>query len=320
LFNYFIRRLLLNVLVLWFVASLVFVSSNALPSDFAEKRVASINATMVDQTEAIALARKELGLDKPLWRQYVRFMTELSQGDLGTSYETGRSTWAEVGQRLPSTLELGGAIVFIAFVSSIPIGVISAVKQDTWIDYSLRLFSILGVAMPVFVVAIILALVVVKFDLFTIDFVGSPHLWTDPSAAIKLYAVPAIAGGISGGAGIMRILRSEMLEVMREDYIRTARAKGMPEGRVWYTHAMKNAMLPVLTIMGLTVGGMVGGQIILESMFNIQGVGRYLLTSLITRDFPPFQGTVLIIGFVIVSVNLAVDMAYAWLDPRIRYT
>ncbi len=317
--NYIIRRLLLNVLVLWFVASLVFVATNALPSDFAEKRIAS-GSSLTDQSEAIKFARKELGLDKPLWYQYGKFIGQLARGDLGTSYETSKSTWSEVGRRLPSTLELGSLIVLISFSLSIPIGILSAVKQDTWVDYVLRTFSILGLAMPVFFVALLLALFVVRFSLFEIDVVGRPHFWTDPEAAAKLYIVPAAAGGISGGAGIMRILRSQMLEVMRQDYIRTARAKGLHDSRVWIRHAMKNAMLPVLTVMGLTISGIVGGQIILENMFNIQGVGRFLFTSLNTRDFPPFQGTVLLIGFVIVTTNLAVDVVYAWIDPRIRYT
>ncbi len=317
--NYIIRRLLLNVLVLWFVASLVFVATHALPSDYAQKRVAA-SLDLTDQSAAIEFARKELGLDKPLWEQYLLFMGDLARGDLGTSYETNKSTWSELKDRLPSTLELGGLIVLVSFGLSIPIGVISAVKQNTWIDYVLRGFSILGVSMPVFFVAMLGSLFVVKLGLFKIDVVGDPHFWTDPVGAAKLYVIPALAGGISGGAGIMRILRSQMLEVMRQDYIRTARAKGLMDTKIWIRHAMKNAMLPVLTVMGLTLSGIVGGQIILESMFNIQGVGRFLFTSLNTRDFPPFQGTVLIIGFVVVTMNLVVDIIYAQIDPRIRYS
>jgi peptide/nickel transport system permease protein len=194
------------------------------------------------------------------------------------------------------------------------------VKQDTWVDYVLRGFSILGVASPVFFIAILMTLVVLKFDLFRIDIVGAPHFWTDPIGAAKLYLIPTIAGGISGGAGIMRLLRSQMLEVMRNDYIRTARAKGLRERTIWIDHAMKNAALPVLTVMGLTIANVVSGQIILENMFNIDGVGRYLFTRLLIRDFPPFQGIVLVIAAVIVTTNLFVDIAYAWLDPRIRYT
>ncbi|MBA4180408.1 MAG: hypothetical protein C0506_07460 [Anaerolinea sp.] len=317
--NYIIRRLLLNTLVLWFVASLVFVGTHALPSDFAEKRLAS-TFTGVDQTESIANARRDLGLDRPLGRQYIDFMGELVRLDLGTSLETQQSTWSELRRRVPTTLELGSIIVLVSFSLSIPIGVISAAKQNTWIDFLLRAVSIFGVSMPVFFVAILLSLTVVRFELFTIDVVGHPHFWTDPAGAAKLYVIPAVAGGIAGGAGIMRILRSQMLEVMRQDYIRTARAKGLHDSRIWIRHALKNAMLPVLTVMGLTISGIVGGQIILETMFNIDGVGRYLFSRLNARDFPPFQGTVLIIGFIIVTVNLAVDLTYAWIDPRIRYT
>lgn len=317
--NYIIRRLLLNVLVLWFVASLVFLGTHALPSDFAQMRIAS-TFTGSTQAEAIVQARHELGLDKPLWRQYVTFMGELSRGNLGESYETKVSTWGELRTRVPASIELGTLIVLVSFAISIPVGVISAVKQNTWADYLLRGVAILGVAMPVFVVAIFLSLFVVRFSLFKIDVVGHPHLWSEPAAAAKLYVIPALAGGLAGGAGIMRILRSQMLEVMRQDYIRTARAKGLQDRTVWLRHALKNAMLPVVTVMGLTIAGIVGGQIILESMFNIDGVGRYLFNRLNLRDFPPFQGTVLLISFVVVTMNLGVDVIYAWLDPRIRYS
>jgi peptide/nickel transport system permease protein len=172
----------------------------------------------------------------------------------------------------------------------------------------------------VFFVAILMSLVVLKFDLFTVDIVGSPHMWSEPGAAIKLYAIPVIAGGIAGAGGTMRLLRSQMLEVMRQDYIRTARAKGLKDRTVFIKHALKNAMLPVLTVMGLTISGIVGGQVILEAMFDIDGVGRYLLRRLTERDFPPFQGTVFLIAFVVVTMNLVVDICYAWLDPRIKYT
>ena len=317
--NYIIRRILLNFLVLWIVATLVFVTTDLLPSDFAEKQVAS-NLELTDNSAALKEARRLLGLDKPLWQRYIIFITDLVTLDLGTSYETGRSTWSELGERVPTTLELGLMIALLSFSVSIPIGVLSAVKQNTWVDYFLRSLSILALAMPVLFVALIMLLIVISFELWQIDIVGSPHLWTDPVAAIKLYAIPVAAGGFAGGAGTMRLLRSQMLEVMRQDYVRTARAKGLKERQIWVLHALKNAMLPVLTVMGFTISGIIGGQIILESMFNIDGVGKYLFGRLNVRDFPPFQGTVLLIGFVIVSMNLIVDITYAWLDPRIRYT
>jgi peptide/nickel transport system permease protein len=317
--QYIIRRLLLNVLVLWFVATMVFFATDVLPGDFALKQVAT-NLELADFEDAIAQARKDLGLDKPVWKRYFIYMGDLAQGDLGTSFETRRSTWAELSDRVPTTLELGGLIALVSFAVSLPIGVISAVKQDTWVDYVLRTFAIMGVAAPVFFTAIILSLLVLRLDLWTIDIVGSPHLWTEPITALKLYAIPALAGGIAGGAGIMRILRSQMLEVMRQDYIRTARAKGLRDRSVWMRHALKNAMLPVLTVMGFTIAGIFAGQIILENMFSINGIGRFLFVRLIDRDFPPFQGAVLLIALVVVTINLVVDVTYAWLDPRIRYT
>jgi peptide/nickel transport system permease protein len=317
--NYIIRRLLLNIVVLWLVATLVFFATDLLPGDFAERQVAT-NLELADFDDAIAEARRQLGLDRPAYERYVIYLGNIVTLDFGTSYETRRSTWDELGKRFPTTLELGTLIVIVSFGISIPIGVISAVRQNTWVDYVLRTFAILGVAAPVFFVAILLSLLVLRLDLYRIDIVGSPHLWTDPVGALKLYLIPAIAGGIAGGAGIMRILRSQMLEVMRHDYIRTARAKGLADRTVWIRHAMKNAMLPVLTVMGFTIAGIVGGQIILENMFAIDGIGRFLFNRLIIRDFPPFQGAVLIIAFVIVTTNLLVDLTYAWIDPRIRYT
>lgn len=318
--NYIIRRFLLNLLVLLFVASIVFFATNALPSDFAEKRLASsMEMSNENQEAAIEEARRRLGLDKPLAEQYVNFIANILRGDLGTSYETQKSTWQEVGRRIKPTLELGILTTIISFSLAIPIGVISAVKQNEWMDYVLRIFAILGVAMPVFVSAIFLSLMVVRFDLFTIDIVGRPNFLDDPIGAAKLYVIPAFAGGVAGGAGIMRILRSQMLEVLRQDYIRTARAKGLLDRQVWMNHALKNAMLPVLTVMGLTVANIVSGQIILENMFNIDGIGRYLFQALQDRDFPPFQGTVLLIAAMIVTMNLLVDLVYGWLDPRIRY-
>ncbi|MGI8925600.1 MAG: ABC transporter permease [Tepidiformaceae bacterium] len=317
--NYIIRRLLLNLFVIWIVATLVFVTTDLLPSDFVEKQVAS-NLELVDSSKAVEEARKLLGLDKPLWRRYLVFMTDLARGDLGESYETRKSTWAEMGQRLPTTLEFGGLLVLVSFAVSIPVGIISAVRQNSWIDNLLRGFSILALAMPVFFTAILFILLVLRFDLWTIDIVGSPHLWSDPGGALKLYVIPVLAGGISGGAGIMRLLRSQMLEVMRQDYIRTARAKGLRDRKIWIVHALKNAMLPVLTVMGLTISAIVSGQIILENMFDIDGLGRFLFKRLNLRDFPPFQGTIIMIAFVIVNVNLVVDIMYAWLDPRIRYS
>lgn len=317
--RYILRRLLLNIFVLWIVATIVFLAVRALPGDFVLNQVAT-NLELGDNRAAIAEAKKQLGLDKPLWRQYVDFMGDLARGDLGTSYDTKRSTWTELSERIPYTLELGIFILIISFSLAIPIGIISALRQDTWVDYGLRTFSILGVSAPVFFVAVLMTLGVLKWDLWKIDIIGRPHFWSEPKAALQLFIIPALAGGIAGGAGTMRLLRSQMLEVIRQDYIRTARAKGLTGSKVVLQHALKNAMLPVLTVMGLTIAGIISGQIILENMFNIPGIGQFLLSRLRLRDFPPFQGTVILISFVVVTMNLVVDLLYAWLDPRIRYS
>ena len=316
---YVLRRLLLNVVVLWIVATLVFVTIRVLPGDFVLQQVAT-NLELASQEDAIREARRLLGTDKPLWRQYLDFVGDLSRGDLGRSYATRRTTWSELKDRMPYTLELGTMIVLTTFSISIPIGIISAIKQDTGIDYLLRGFAIFAVATPVFFSAVLMMLLVLKLELWSIDLVTHPHLWTDPKKALALYVIPAVAGGLAGGAGIMRLLRSQMLEVLRQDYIRTAVAKGLRNRSVVVRHALKNAMIPVLTVMGLSIANIVGGQVILETMFNIPGVGQFLVSRLFMRDFPPFQGTIMIIAFVIVTMNLVVDILYAALDPRIRYS
>jgi peptide/nickel transport system permease protein len=318
--NYIIRRLLLNVLVLWMVATIVFFAVRILDADYVDKRLGSNLELSATNPEALQAAKAEFGLDKPRWQQYFIFLGQLVRGDLGRSFETGRSTWTELGERVPYTLELGIMIAVIAFSVAIPVGILSAVYQDTWIDYVLRFFSILAVAAPVFFIAIVMTFIVLKYNLWTIEIVQKPHLWTDPKAAFFKYLIPALAGGLAGGAGIMRLLRSQMLEVLRMDYIRTARAKGLASRRVVLQHALKNAMIPVLTVMGLTLSGIIGGQIILENMFAIRGVGSYLLYTITNRDFPPFQGTVIVICLVVVTMNLIVDLLYGWLDPRIRYS
>ncbi len=318
--RYIVRRLLLNLLVLWIVATLVFFAVRLLKGDYVNERLGANLELSANNPVAIKQARHELGLDEPKWQQYFTYLGQLATGNLGKSFETRRSTWTELGERVPFTLELGTLIALLSFGVAIPVGIISAVRQDTWADYVLRGFSILSVATPVFFIAIVMTFFTLKYHLFTIEIVKSPHFWTDPKAAFFKYLIPAIAGGIAGGAGIMRLLRSQMLEVLRMDYVRTARAKGIAPNGVILRHALKNAMIPVLTVMGLTVSGIIGGQIILENMFGIRGVGNYLLYTITNRDYPPFQGTVIIIAFVVVTVNLLVDIMYAWFDPRIRYT
>ena len=317
MFDYIIRRVLLNVLVLWMVATLVFAALRVLPGNYAVAQFAGANLGGVTP-EAIANAEKELGLDKPVVTQYREFMWDTVRMDLGDSFRTKRSVWSELRDAFPYSAELAFLIVLVGFGVAVPVGILSAVKQDKWPDYVLRGVAIGALAAPVFWTASIAVSIVLAFDLFKIDVIGQPHLWDDPIGALKWYLIPMFAGGLASTANTMRVLRSQMLEVLRDDYIRTARAKGLNERSVVMRHALRNALLPVLTVMGLTVATVVGSQIVLEQMFNIPGVGRLLFTSIFLRDYPLTQGLVLLTTFVIVFTNLAVDVLYGYLDPRVR--
>jgi peptide/nickel transport system permease protein len=315
--TYIIRRLILNIFVLWLVATMVFLSIRVLPGNYASQQFAGANLGGVTP-EAIAQAEKALGLDKPIGEQYVNFMTDLVTLDLGESFRTRNSTWSELGKALPYSAELGLFIVLVGFSVAIPVGVISAVKQDQAPDYILRALAITALAAPVFWTASIAVIFVLEWDLLQLDVTGQPHLWADPWGAFQWYLIPGLVGGFASTATVMRLLRSELLEVLRQDYVRTARAKGLTERVVIMRHAMRNAFLPVLTVMGLTLATLISSQIVLEQMFNIPGVGRMLFRSISFRDYPLFQGLVIVTTFVIVTTNLAVDVLYGYLDPRVR--
>lgn len=315
--NYIIRRVLLNVLVLWMVATMVFLALRVLPGNYAVQQFASANIGAITP-ETIAEAERALGLDKPVTTQYREFMVDAIQLDLGKSFRSKRSVWSELRRALPYSLELSALIVLVGFSVAIPVGIVSAVKQDRWPDYLLRGLAISALAAPVFWTASIAVIFVLRFELFKIDVTGQPHIWEQPKTAMQWYLIPMIAGGLASTANTMRLLRSQMLEVLRDDYVRTARAKGLRERQVVLRHALRNAMLPVLTVMGLTVATIVGSQIVLEQMFNIPGVGRLLFQSIFLRDYPLTQGLVLLTTFVIVFTNLAVDILYGYLDPRVR--
>lgn len=314
--SYILRRLMLNVLVLWLVATMVFLSIRVLPGNYAAQQFAPSFGPVSPET--IARAERTLGLDKPILEQYLVFLGDLLVLDLGESFVTKDSTWSELGKALPYSLELGVLIVLVGFSVAVPVGVVSAVKHDQLADHALRGFAVAALAAPVFWTASIAVIFVLEWDLFRIDVIGQPHLWTDPWGALQWYLIPMIAGGLASTATTMRLLRSELLGVLRQDYVRTARAKGLAERTVIMRHAMRNAMLPVLTVMGLTFATLISSQIVLEQMFNIPGVGRLLFRSILLRDYPLFQGLVIVITFAVVMTNLVVDVLYGFLDPRVR--
>jgi peptide/nickel transport system permease protein len=208
----------------------------------------------------------------------------------------------------------------ISILTSIPIGIISAIRQDSLIDYVLRVFAILVLAMPNFWIATMALLYVVRWNLWEVPISSAPLLWEDPGASMRLFIIPAVVGGLASGAGVMRLLRSQMLEVLRQDYIRTAWAKGLRERVIIIRHALKNALVPVVTVLGLSLAGLLSGNVVFENLFAIPGVGRRILAAIVARDVPVVQAFVLVIATFIVFVNLAIDLLYGVLDPRIRYS
>jgi peptide/nickel transport system permease protein len=315
-----VQRLLLNIPVILIVITLVFFASHIRP-DFAEQRAAQGQSSTQDYDAAIKAIRHQLGTDKPLWQQYVTYVGEVSRGDFGTSFITGHSVTAELRDRLPASIELGALQILIALVIAVPIGIISAVRQDTWMDYFLRTVTVLGVAVPSFYLGTLLLLFFTKLLGWTPPLVPTAYreIWESPVENLKMLFLPALAGGFAEAAIIMRLLRSELLEVLRQDYVRTAWSKGLRERAVVMRHALRNALAPVITILGVLIGALFGGNVVLESLFSVPGAGQFIVISLNQNDFPVVQGVVLIIAVALVLTNLVVDLAYAWLDPRIRY-
>lgn len=328
--NYIIRRTVVNIPVIWLVATLVFFATSVLPGDFVAQRIAAQNPIPDNpalQQQQIEAVRKDLGMDKPVVERYVRYMGNLLKGDFGTSFQTRRNAIDGFIDGVPYTFQLGLMTLIIAIVTAVPIGIISAIRQDTPIDYILRIFAIVALAAPNFWVATMLSIYVVRgvdlgfFEIgWTINYTDSPLLWESPMESLKLFIVPAVAGGLASGAGIMRLLRSQMLEVLRQDYVRTAWAKGLRERVVITRHALKNALIPVVTVLGLTIAGLIGGNVVFEYLFNIPGIGNKILAAIRARDVPVVQAFILVIATFVVFVNLAIDVLYGMLDPRIQFS
>ena len=318
--QYFLHRILLNIPVILMVISFVFLMGHARP-DFAEQRAAQGLSNAGDYQQALKAVRHQLGTDKPLWKQYIFYLGDIGRGDFGKSFITQHSVTSELRSRLVPSIELGLLQITIAVLLAVPIGVISAIRQDTWIDYVLRIFAVLGLAIPSFYLGTLFLLFSVKVLGWTPPLVNTAYreIWEDPAANLKMMLLPALAGGFAEAAVIMRLLRSQLLEVLRQDYVRTAWAKGLRERNVITGHALRNALIPVVTIVGLLIGAVVGADVVLESLFEIPGAGQFTVLSLKNNDFPVVQGFVLIIAVVLVMTNLIVDMTYAWLDPRIRF-
>ena len=319
--QYILHRLILNIPVVLIVVTLVFFTSHIRP-DFAEQRAAGQGqASTQDYAEAIKAIRHQLGTDKPLWQQYTNYLWDLAHVDLGRSFLTHKSVGKEMVGRLPASMELGLLQIALAMAIAVPIGIISAIRQDTWIDYVLRIVTVLGVAVPSFYLGTLLLLFITKILGWTPPLITTSYreIWEDPIANLKMMLLPTLAGGFAEAAVIMRLLRSELLEVLRQDYVRTAWSKGLRERVIVMRHALRNALAPVITILGVLIGVLFGGNVVLEWMFSIPGAGLFIVTSLQQNDQPAVQGVTLIVAVALVTTNLMVDLTYAWLDPRIRY-
>lgn len=303
--GYIMRRLLLAVPVLIGVSILVFAIIRFIPGDPA-RAIAGVHAS----PEYIEQVRKELLLDEGIHIQYYVYMSNLLQGDLGRSTFTRRPVTAELMQRLPNTLVLAASAMVIASMLGLSAGIISATKRYSLFDNFSMLAALVGVAAPVFWLGV----------MFQILF--SVNLGWLPSGGIgtwKHLVLPALTLGLATAALIARITRSSMLEVLRQDYVTTARSKGLVERVVIYKHALKNALIPVVTVMGLQFGTLLGGAVLTETVFSWPGVGRLMVDSILARDYPVVQGAVLMLAVFFVMINLVVDVIYAFLDPRINY-
>jgi peptide/nickel transport system permease protein len=313
--TYIIRRILLMVPTLFFVTAMVFFVVRLLPGDVVENIIGQYTPLTEGNREAV---RHDLGLDRPWFSQYFDFIGGVFKGDLGTSLQSQRPITEALRTRLPVSAELGLLSIFIGLVWAIPIGVLAAIRQDSLLDHVARSMAISFIAMPSFWLG---TLVIVL-----------PNVWwnwappihyrsflTDPLNNLYLLIFPAAILGLTISGGVMRLTRAQMLEILRQDYIRTAWSKGLRERTIVVRHALKNALIPVITLVALQIPVVVGGTVVLETIFSVPGMGKYLVDAANGSDYPVIQAVNLIVALIVVFANLAVDVVYGYLDPRIRY-
>jgi len=314
--RYIVKRLLLMIPTLIGVAVIIFFLMRVVPGDVVELRFAGESSFA--SKENLDKERARLGLDKPLWKQFATWMWGIVRLDFGTSMWTGAPIGEEIRLRFALSLQLAIMATIIAVVLAIPLGVVAALKQDTWVDYAVRIFSIAGLATPSFWLGIVFILGLLIIFKWLPPMVYTPF-WVNPWQNMLQLIWPAAAVGYRYSAVATRMTRSAMLEVLREDYIRTARAKGVWWRLILSRHALKNAMLPVLTVIALEFAFLMGGLVVTEQVFNLNGLGLLFVESVAHRDYTLTQALVLLVAFVFIFVNFLVDLAYAWIDPRIRF-
>jgi len=313
--TYLAQRLVIALLTLLGMSMVIFTLLRLAPGDIVDILFSTAGYVSPSEKQAIM---KELGIDQPYWVQYLDWLRQIVTGDLGKSYRYDQPAWQIIRPLVPVTLELAALSTLFAVLIGVPTGVVSAVRQDTTLDYVLRVFSLAGLAMPSFWLGMVIILALVTWFAWI-----PPLTYVGPTEDFKLHAVqfllPALAVGYRSSALIMRITRSSLLEVMREDYIRTAWAKGQTGRIVIWRHALKNALLPVVTVIGIEFAFLIGGLVVTETVFNLPGVARFLVQAILWRDYPIVQNLVMFIAIVVILSNLLVDMLYGVLDPRVRY-
>ncbi len=310
------RRLLLMVPTFLVVAVLVFVLVRVVPGDIVALRLVSGGSFVTPGV--IEAERARLGLNKPMWQQFVDWMTGLLRGDLGTSMWTGEPISREIAIRLQLSLELAVLSTLIAVALAVPLGTLAAVRRGTWPDHAVQIFSVAGLATPSFWLGILMMLFLLSYFRWLPPLTFTP-LWQDPKANLLQLIWPALAVGYRYSAVTTRMTRSALLEVLREDYVRTAWAKGLAEAVVLRRHALRNALLPVVTVIGLEFAFLIGGLVVTEQVFNLNGIGKLFVDAISRRDYTLIQGLMLLVAFAYIVVNFVIDLLYAWIDPRISY-
>jgi peptide/nickel transport system permease protein len=313
--GYIAQRLTIGAVTLFGMSIVIFLLLRLAPGNIVD--ILFSTGGYVNPAERAAIER-ELGLDKPVWAQYVDWIRQMAVGDLGKSYRYDLPALEIIKPLVPVTLELAVLSLIIAVALGVPAGVISAVRQDTGLDYVLRVVSLAGLSMPSFWLGMVIILGLVSW----IGWIP-PVTYVRPGENFPLHAIqfllPALAVGYRSSALIMRFTRSSLLEVLREDYVRTAWAKGQTGRVVIWRHALKNAILPVVTVIGIEFAFLIGGLVVTETVFNLPGLARFLVQAILWRDYPIVQNLVMLIAIVVIASNLVVDMLYGFLDPRVRY-
>ena len=315
--QYALKRIGLIIPTVLLVTIIVFAVMRIIPGDPALVILSEGDATFTQ--EELEALRVELGTDREIYIQYLEWVGGLAVGDLGESYwRRGTDVWTLLGPRIPITIQLAVMAIIIAVVFAVPLGVVSAIKPDSLVDYAARVITMAGISLPTFFAGILVVLLLSR-GFGWLPPLGYSDIWEDPWTNIRQMFLPALALGFYDMAFIARVTRSSMMEIIREDYMRTARAKGLAERIVLVRHGLKNAVLPILTISGWQFGRLFGGTVIIERIFQVPGIGQLLIETVFQRDFPTIQAIIIVVAVSIVIINLLVDLLYGLLDPRIRY-